>query len=252
MKKKIFAAILAVLTTASMAACGNGETGGNDGNDVPDVTVSYETTESNSETETTTEDPVETVPETETEEETEAETENAEENASAAGDVYSGTGYTINVDPTKWADASAYLKLISEYSAEMDTGLDVSAEDIENLSDGMFFHADLSGSNFNIGCNEIGDLGADFDISMFAGLMEEQYTAAGMTYLGDEVIEHNGKNWLKVSVETEQSGASMKMLQYMTLNGVNQYVITYTADKDNYDKSLSDFEDVFASFKFTE
>ena len=246
MKKKIFAAILAVLTAASMAACGNGETGGNDGNDVPDVTVSYETTESNSETEA----PVETVPETETE--TEAETENAEENASAAGDVYSGTGYTINVDPAKWADASAYIKLISEYSAEMDTGLDVSAEDIENLSDGMFFHADLSGSNFNIVCNEIGDLGADFDISMFAGLMEEQYAAAGMTYLGDEVIEHNGKNWLKVSVETEQSGASMKMLQYMTLNGVNQYVVTYTSDKDNYDKALSDFEDVFASFKFTE
>ena len=244
MKKKIFAAILAVLTAASMAACGNGETGGNDGNDVPDVTVSYETTESNSETEA----PVETVPETETE----TEAENAEENASAAGDVYNGTGYTINVDPAKWADASAYIKLISEYSAEMDTGLDVSAEDIENMSDGMFFHADLSGSNFNIVCNEIGDLGADFDISMFAGLMEEQYAAAGMTYLGDEVIEHNGKNWLKVSVETEQSGSSMKMLQYMTLNGVNQYVVTYTSDKDNYDKALSDFEDVFASFKFTE
>ncbi|MBD5139289.1 MAG: hypothetical protein HDT24_08275 [Ruminococcus sp.] len=256
MKKKIFAAILAVLTAASMAACGSGETGGNDGNDVPDVTVSYETTESDSETEAATEAPVETVPETETESETEAETEaeteNAEENASAAGDVYSGTGYTINVDSGKWVDASGYIKLISEYSANMDTGLNVSAEDIENLNDGMFFHADLSGSNFNIVCNEIGDLGADFDISMFAGLMEEQYAAAGITYLGDEVVEHNGKNWLKIEVEMEQSGASMKMLQYMTLNGVNQYVVTYTSDKDNYDKALSDFEEVFDSFKFTE
>ena len=252
MNKKIFAAIFAVLTAASMAACGNGETGGNDGNDVPDVTVSYETTESDSETEAATEAPVETVPETETESETEAETENAEENASAAGDVYSGTGYTINVDSGKWVDASGYIKLISEYSANMDTGLNVSAEDIENLNDGMFFHADLSGSNFNIVCNEIGDLGADFDISMFAGLMEEQYAAAGMTYLGDEVVKHDGKNWLKVDVEMEQSGASMKMLQYMTLNGVNQYVVTYTSDKDNYDKALSDFEEVFDSFKFTE
>ena len=246
MKKKIFAAVLAVLTAASMAACGNGETGGNDGNDVPDVTVSYETTESNSETEA----PVETVPETETE--TEAETENADGNASAAGDVYSGTGYTNNGDSGKWVDASGYIKLISEYSANMDTGLNVSADDIENMSDGMFFHADLSGSNFNIVCNEIGDLGADFDISMFAGLMEEQYAAAGMTYLGDEVVKHDGKNWLKVDVEMEQSGASMKMLQYMALNGVNQYVVTYTSDKDNYDKALSDFEAVFDSFKFTE
>ena len=50
----------------------------------------------------------------------------------------------------------------------------------------------------------------------------------------------------------EQSGASMKMLQYMALNGVNQYVVTYTSDKDNYDKALSDFEEVFDSFKFTE
>ncbi|MDE6747161.1 MAG: hypothetical protein K2J72_11105 [Oscillospiraceae bacterium] len=252
MKKKIFAAVLAVLTAASMAACVNGETGGNDVNDVPDVTVSEETTETDSETEATTEKPVETVPETETEAETEAETEKADGNASAAGDVYKGTGYTINVDPAKWADASAYIKLISEYSSELDISMNVSAEDIENLNDGMFFHADLSGSNFNIVCNEIGDLGADFDISMFAGLMEEQYTALGMTYLGDDVVEHNGKNWLKIEVEVEESGTAMRMLQYMALNGVNQYVITYTSDKDNYDKALSDFEDVFASFKFTE
>lgn len=254
MKKKIFAAVLALLTAASMAACGGGGTGGNGVNDVPEVTVSEETTK----TEATTEKPVETVPETEaeteteTEAETEAETENDKGNASAAGDVYRGKGYTINVDSKKWADASEYIKLISEYSANLDIGLDISAEDIENLNDGMFFHTDLSGSNFNIVCNEIGDLGADFDISMFAGLMEEQYKAAGITYLGDEVVKHNGKNWLKIEVEVTESGTDMKMLQYMALNGVNQYVITYTSNKDNYDKALSDFEAVFDSFEFTE
>lgn len=245
MKKKVFAAVLAVLTAASMAACGNGETVGND---VSDATTSAEMAEPDSETEANAETPEET----ESESETESETENDEENAPASADVYIGTGYTINVDPEKWTDASDYIKLISEYSAEMDTGLDVSAEDIENLNDGMFFHASLTGSNFNIVCNEIGDLGSDFDISQFAGLMEEQYDAAGMTYLGDDVIEHNGKNWLKVEVEAEQSGTAMKMLQYMALNGVNQYVITYTADKDNYDSVLSDFEAVFDSFKFNE
>lgn len=242
MKKKIFAAVFAVLTAASMAACGNGETGGNDVNDVPDATVSEETTKADADTEK----PVETVPETE------AETEKAGGNASAAGDVYKGTGYTINVDSEKWADASEYIKLISEYSANLDMGLDVSAEDIENLNDGMFFYTDLSGTNLNIVCNEIGDLGADFDISMFAGLMEEQYTALGMTYLGDDVVENNGKNWLKIEVELTESGTAMKMRQYMALNGVNQYVITYTSNKDNYDKALSDFEAVFDSFEFTE
>lgn len=252
MKKKIFAAVLAVLTAASMAACGNEEAGGNDVNDVPDVTVSEKTAKADPETEASTEKPVETVPETETEAETEAETESADGNASAAGDVYKGTGYTITIDTEKWADASEYIRLIGEYSAELDLGMELSAEEIESMSDGIFFRTNMSGTNFNIVCNEIGDLGADFDISMFAGLMEEQYTAAGITYLGDEVIKHNGKNWLKVNVETDRSGADMKMLQYMALNGANQYVITYTADKDNYDKSLSEFEAVFNSFEFTD
>ncbi|MDE7278339.1 MAG: hypothetical protein K2N26_01250, partial [Oscillospiraceae bacterium] len=152
MKKKIFAVILAVLTAASMAACGNGETDGNGGNDVPDVTTSAEMTEADSGTEANAETTEETETETENETETDAETENDEGNASAAGDIYSGNGYTMTVDSEKWTDASDYIKLISEYSAELDMGLDVSAEDIENMNDGMFFHASLSGSNFNIVC----------------------------------------------------------------------------------------------------
>lgn len=257
MKKKIFAAILAVLTAASMAACGNGngETDGNGGNDVNDVTVSEEITEADTETEaaeeTSEETESETENETETEDETESETENSDGNA-AAGDTYSGNGYTMTINSEKWMDGSEYLKLVSQYSEELDTGLNVSAEDIENLNDGMFFHTELSGSNFNIVCNQIGDPGPDFDIGIFGDLMEEQYTAAGFTYLGDEVFERSGKDWIKVEVEVEQQGMAMKMLQYATINGENQYVVTYTSDKDSYDKGLSDFEEVFDTFAFTE
>ncbi len=252
MKKKIFAAILAVLTAASMAACGNS------GNDVTDVTTSAATeTETNTETdgtETETEtEATETNTETDmTETNTETEAEDNDRQAAAEGNTYSGNGYTMTINSEKWVDGSEYLKLVSEYSSELDIGLDVSAEDIENLNDGMFFHADLSGANFNIVCNEIGNLGSDFDISQFGDLMEEQYTAAGFTYLGDEIFERNGKNWLKVEVETEQMGTAMRMLQYMALNGVNQYVVTYTSDKDIYDEALSDFEEVFNTFEFTE
>lgn len=243
MKKKIFAAILAVLTAASMAACGNNENGGND---VPDVTTTSAT-----ETKTNTETDV-TETETETETNTETEAEDNDSQAAAAGNTYRGNGYTMTINSEKWVDGSEYLKLVSEYTEELDMGLDVSAEDIENLNDGMFFHADLSGSNFNIVCSEIGNLGSDFDISQFGDLMEEQYTAAGFTYLGDEVFERNGKNWLKIEVEADQMGTAMRMLQYMALNGVNQYVVTYTSDKDIYDEALSDFEEVFNTFEFTE
>lgn len=252
MKKKIFAAILAVLTAAFMAACGNGSSSEND---VPDVTTSAETeTETNTETDVTeTETETETNTETDmTETNTETEAEDNNSQAAAAGNTYSGNGYTMTINSEKWVDGSEYVKLISEYSSELDMSLDVSAEDIENLNDGMFFHADLSGSNFNIVCSEIGDLGSDFDISQFGDLMEEQYTAAGFTYLGDEVFERNGKNWLKIEVEADQMGTAMRMLQYMALNGVNQYVVTYTSDKDIYDEALSDFEEVFNTFEFTE
>lgn len=266
MKKKIFAAVLAVMAAVFMAACESGVGSGSAADDIIDETTAEEITklttkaEENKETETEPETESETEPETESETEaeteseteTEPETDNTVEKTAAAGEIYQGRGYTLTIDTEKWGDASEYIKLISEYSSELDINVNASAEDIENMSDGIFFHTGLLGTNFNIVCNEIGDLGPDFDISMFAGLMKKEYTASGMTYLSDDIVKHNGKNWLKIEVEVEQSGTTMRMLQYMTVNGVNQYVITYTSCKADYDKALSDFEEVFASFEFTE
>lgn len=97
MKNKIFAAILSVLTAASMAACGNGEAGENGGNDVADVTTSAEASETKTETDETeseTESEAETESETESETETEQETEAEDGDGDAAADVYTGDGYT--------------------------------------------------------------------------------------------------------------------------------------------------------------
>lgn len=259
MKKKIFAAVLAVLTAASMAACGNGETDGNGGNDVPDVTVSEETTEADSETEENTETPSETVPETEsetdteteTESETESETEDEDVDTAEAGDIYSGNGYTMTIDGEKWLDASEYLKLISEYSAELNTDLDVSAEDIQNMNDGMFYHTNQDGTNFNIVKTDVGDVG-DMYIGDLSDVLKQQYEAAGMIWLDYEINEFDGEDWLGVYVETSLSGVDMKMLQYFAIKDGSEYVITYTAGKDLFDAGRSDFDEVMNSFKFSE
>lgn len=251
MKKKIFAAVLAVLTAASMAACGNGETGGNDGNGDASVTVSEEITENKTETEANTE----TVPETETESETESETEQETEaengNADAEGDIYSGDGYTMVVDGEKWMDASELLEMISEYSAELDTGLDVSAEDIQNMNDGVFYHTNQDGTNFNIVKTEVGNTG-DVDLSQLAEALKQQYEAVGMTWIDYEINEFDGREWLGVYVETNLSGMDTKMLQYFAIKDGSEYVITYTAGKDLFDAGRSDFDAVMNSFKFSE
>lgn len=248
MKKKIFAAVLAVLTAASMAACGNGETGGNGGNDVPDVTVSEETTEAKTETKET---DAETESETEAESETEQETEDEDGDTADSGDIYKGSGYTMVIDGEKWLDASEYLKMVSEYSAELNTDLDVSAEDIQNMNDGMFYHTNQDGTNFNIVKTDVGDVG-DMYIGDLSDVLKQQYEAAGMIWLDYEINEFDGEDWLGVYVETSLSGVDMKMLQYFAIKDGSEYVITYTAGKDLFDAGRSDFDEVMNSFKFSE
>ena len=41
-------------------------------------------------------------------------------------------------------------------------------------------------------------------------------------------------------------------IQYITLNGRSQYIMTYVGNNDNRGDSLSDFEAVCSTFTFTE
>ena len=238
MMKKFLAAVTAILMLSALAACGN------DGNsaEVTDETTSAAAQEE-SPAETQAENNDETEAETETE--TEAETEAAEVN----DDLYSGNGYTVKIDSAKWMDASEYVKLISEY-AEDTNMMSLTAEDIQSMNDGMFYHANEDGTNFSIICNAIGNTDG-VSIGDGAEIMKEQYVAAGINWIGSEVVEINGLEWLKIDVETSMSGTDMKMLQCMALENGNQYVITYTADADKYNDALSDFEEVLNSFKLT-
>lgn len=237
--KKILAAVTAILMLSAMTACGN------DGNSAE---VTNETTSAAARDEISAETQAEN--NAETEEETETETEAETEAAEVDDDLYSGNGYTVKVDSAKWMDASEYIQMISEYAEDVNL-TNVTAEDIQSMSDGMFYHANEDGTNFNIVCNPIGNTDG-ISIGDGAELMKEQYEAAGITWLGSEVAEINGVEWLKIDVETSMSGTDMKMLQCMALANGNQYVITYTADTDKYDTALSDFEEVLNSFKIAE
>ncbi|MDE6595265.1 MAG: hypothetical protein K2K44_04570, partial [Oscillospiraceae bacterium] len=128
--------------------------------------------------------------------------------------------------------------------------MDLTAEDIQSMNDGMFYYADDEGTNFNIVCNAVGNTDG-VKIGDGVDLIKEQYVAMGINWIGSEVVEINGLEWLKIEVETSMGGVDMKMLQCMALEDGNQYVLTYTADTDKYDGALSDFEEVLNSFKLT-
>lgn len=234
--KKFLAAVTAILMLSAFTACGN------DGNSAE---VTNETTSAAALNESSAETQAENNNDTEAEKE--AETEAAEVDD---GDLYSGNGYTVKVDSTKWIDASEYIKLVSEYAEDNDIIRNLTAEDIQNISDGMFYHANDDGTNFNIVCTSIGNT---YGISIVDGadIIKEQYVAAGVNWIGSEVVEINGLEWLKINVETTMSGTDMKMLQCMALANGNQYVFTYTSEAEKYDDALSDFEEVLNSFKLT-
>lgn len=219
--KKILAAVTAILMLSALTACGND---GNSAEVINEVTSSEVLNDVNF-----------------------AETQAAE----AGDDLYSGNGYTVKVDSEKWMDASEYVKMISEYAEDNNLSQNLTAEDIQNMNDGMFYHKNGDGTNFNIVCNAIGNTDG-VSIGDGAEIIKEQYEAAGISWIGSEVVEINGIEWLKINVGTTMQGTDMKMLQCMALADGNQYVLTFTSDTGKYDGAVSDFEEVLNSFKFSE
>ena len=234
--KKFLAAVTAILMLSALTACGND---GNPAEVIDEITSGAAQEESPAETQAENE--------TETETKTEAETEAETEASEVKDDLYSGNGYTVKVDSAKWLNASEYVKLVSEY-AEDTNMISLTAEDIQSMNDGMFYHVNNDGTNFNIVCNPVGNTDG-VSIGDGAEIMKEQYVAAGINWIGSEVVEINGLEWLKIDVETSMSGKDMKMLQCMALENGNQYVLTYTSDADKYNDVLPDFEEVLNSFK---
>lgn len=240
MKKKL---VIAVAAALMLAACSNtGDAIENTAADTVSETISV--TESETKSETTTENTTET--EIVSESDTEAETMEDVES-----DVYSGTGYTLNVDPEKWIDVIEYKQKIAETAEEINTELDLSADDYSEMCDAFWVYADLADSEFSANVNVVSqDIGADanMDADVLGPYMEESYSAVeGYTFLGWESVVINGSDCLKCGLEVEQSGITVRMQQYIFLKNGLQTVFTLTASDDSFETVLPDFEEMIST-----
>lgn len=240
MKKKL---VIAVAAALMLAACSNtGDAIENTAADTASETISV--TESETKSETTTENTTET--EIVSESDTEAETMEDVES-----DVYSGTGYTLKVDPEKWIDVIEYKQKIAETAEEINTELDFSADDYSEMCDAFWVYADLADSEFSANVNVVShDLGADanMDADVIGPYMEESYSAVeGYTFLGWESVVINGYDCLKCGLKVEQSGITVRMQQYIFLKNGLQTVFTLTASDDSFETVLPDFEEMIST-----
>lgn len=236
MKKKL---VIAVAAALMLAACSNtGDAIENTAADTASETISV--TEPEATTENTTE--TEIVSESDTEAETMEDVES---------DVYSGTGYTLKVDPEKWIDVIEYKQKIAETAEEINTELDFSADDYSEMCDAFWVYADLADSEFSANVNVVShDLGADanMDADVIGPYMEESYSAVeGYTFLGWESVVINDSDCLKCGLEVEQSGITVRMQQYIFLKNGLQTVFTLTASDDSFETVLPDFEEMIST-----
>ena len=240
MKKKL---VIAVAAALMLAACSN--TG-----DAIETTTADTASETISVTEPETESEAATENTTETEIVSETDTE-AETTEDVETDVYSGTGYTLKVDPEKWIDVIEYKQNIAETAEEINTELDFSADDYSEMCDAFWVYADLADSEFSANVNVVSqDLGADanMDADVIGPYMEESYSAVeGYTFLGWESVVINDSDCLKCGLEVEQSGITVRMQQYIFLKNGLQTVFTLTASDDSFETVLPDFEEMIST-----
>lgn len=246
--KKIFITFMAILAVASFTACESKKEEVSEEKTVVSEDISKEEVElttAATEAETTEADTTEIESETETE--------------AASDEVFRGNGYTLNIDSNVWMNAADYVSYISQMAENLEAvqNYGITAEDIENMNDAMFYHTEnmMAGTNFNVIVTEVGNIG-EFDKEMLDQLgkaMETQYGAmTGYVYENYEIVNVNGYDSLKINMTTDAEvfGLEFKVSVYLIYNGTKQYTITYTSSDTNYDKCTADFEKVLNSISF--
>lgn len=252
MKKKIFA-IAAICSVMTFAGCSNSSVEPTV-TDAPEVSVSVD--ESASEEVKKLEEEVEKLEE-ELKQLEEAAAQDAaedavEETAAQAADnadtstIYEGSTYTIYYDSSKWSNANDMLGAAAALAEQIDG--DVSADDVEEMCDAMFYYTvDNGQSNFNVVTQDLG-YDIDMDVEVFGPGMEMGFNQMeGYKCLGWEGKEINGNQALIVSVETEQYGLKMKMSQYMFIKDGKQTAFTLTSSPETFDAVMADFEAIINS-----
>ena len=228
-----FAAALLMLT-----ACGNSDSGST--SETEASTTAVEQTE-----ETTSQASAET--EVETEAETEVETVSETEvtaDDTAQLTTFSGDFYTVSVDTSKWVDFSEYKQLAAEAAESLDNGIDLTAEDYNELCDVMYMYSDVSKSaNVNVVSTDLG-VEMDMDAEAVGPLMADSFDAVeGYKCDSWESVTVNGENALKLVISGDVGGSKTNMVQYQLIKGGKQVVVTLTVvDAETDDTLLADFD----------
>lgn len=156
----------------------------------------------------------------------------------------------MTIDSEKWLDASEYLKQISEYTEQMDIAEGVSAEDIQGMNSGMYYHSSCSGANLSIAVSGAGDT-AGMTLNDFSDDINEKYESMGF-YCRSKFVTLNGSEWLRIDVDMPVNGSELKIRQYYIFRDGKEYIFTYTAEKSAFRSGESDFEEVMNSFDITD
>ena len=228
-----FAAALLMLTS-----CGTADNSNTEETEAT-TTVSEQTeevtaSETSDETEAETEaEPEETVSETE---------ETADDTAQLT--TFSGDFYTISVDTSKWVDFSEYKQLVAEAAESLDNGIDLTAEDYNELCDVMYMYSDVSKSaNMNVVSTDLG-VEMDMDAEAVGPLMADSFDAVeGYKCDSWESVTINGENALKLVISADVGGSKTNMVQYQLIKGGKQIAVTLTVvDAETDDALLADFD----------
>mgnify|MGYP003396874503 CR=1 len=209
--------------------------------------------------------PDETTEETTTPEETEVvteettvseETESAGENVSST--ILKANGCTIKINSSEWLDVMNYIEAMKATSGETDE-MNALAEKVKSTCDGAYYHINLSGANFTVVSAEVGEQASQMDLSdniiagMLANALETELTKSGMAFVGAEMEKFNGNPSLVITTDSPAiitGTVDMRAQMCIFYEGTHQYMITFTAEKENFDKYKSDFYEVMNSITF--
>ena len=209
--------------------------------------------------------PEETTEETTTPEETEVvteettvseETESAGENVSST--ILKANGCTIKINSSEWLDVMDYIEAMKSTSGETDE-MNALAEKVKSTCDGAYYHINLSGANFTVVSAEVGEQASQMDLSdniiagMLANALETELTKSGMAFVGAEMEKFNGNPSLVITTDSPAiitGTVDMRAQMCIFYEGTHQYMITFTAEKENFDKYKSDFYEVMNSITF--
>ncbi len=204
------------------------------------------------ETEVTTE---ETTPE-ETETTTE-ETENDVDSSSLT--TIERDGYSFKLDEEKWLWVVDYLDATRD-DYEDSTKLDELKNRVETMSDVAYYFNDVSGTNFIVHAEEIGETASEVDLSdniiagIFTTALKQQSEESGVIYVSDSMGKINGHPYISVIIETpaelSSSGTATWCETIVFYEGTCQYIFAFTSGKEEFSEYKSEFDAIMNTVDF--